>query len=45
MPQDPALVVGPLDEMRRHRFVTSWVLDIPDVTGNAVTRAALNAGR
>jgi hypothetical protein len=43
MPQDPALVVGPLDEMRRHRFVTSWVLDIPDLTGgNAVTRAALN---
>ena len=33
MPQDPALVVGPLDEMRRHRFVTSWVLDIPDVDG------------
>ena len=30
MPQDPALVVGPLDEMRRHRFVTSWVLDVPD---------------
>jgi len=42
MPQDPELVVGPLDEMRRHRFVTSWVLDIPDVTGNAVTRAVLN---
>ena len=43
MPQDPALVVGPLDEMRRHRFVTSWVLEVPDVgTDNVVARAALN---
>jgi hypothetical protein len=43
MPQDPALVVGPLDQMRRHRFVTSWVLDVPDVeSDNVVARAALN---
>jgi hypothetical protein len=43
MPQDPALVVGPLDEMRRHRFVTSWVLEVPDVnTDNIVAKAALN---
>jgi hypothetical protein len=43
MPQDPALVVGPLDEMRRHRFVTSWVFEVPDVaTGNALAQAALN---
>ena len=43
MPQDPALVDGPLDQMRRHRFVTSWVFDVPDVeTSNAAVRAALN---
>jgi hypothetical protein len=43
MYQDPALVVGPLDEMRRHRFVTSWVFDVPDIgTGNPLVRAALN---
>jgi hypothetical protein len=43
MDQDPALVEGPLDEMRRHRFVTSWVFDVPDVgTENVVARAALN---
>jgi hypothetical protein len=43
MDQDPALVEGPLDQMRKHRFVTSWVLDVPDVkTSNAVVRAALN---
>jgi hypothetical protein len=43
MPQDPALVVGPLDEMRRHRFVTSWVLEVPGLgTDNVVARAALN---
>jgi hypothetical protein len=43
MPQDPALVDGPLDEMRRHRFVTSWVLEIPEMaTSNAVTQAVLN---
>jgi hypothetical protein len=36
-------VEGPLDEMRRHRFVTSWVLEVPDVgTDNVVARAALN---
>ena len=29
--------------MRRHRFVTSWVLEVPDVgTDNVVARAALN---
>ncbi|MEO5741384.1 MAG: TonB-dependent receptor [Vicinamibacterales bacterium] len=43
MHQDPALVEGPLDQMRRHRFVTSWVFDLPDVgDGNAVVRGALN---
>ena len=29
MPQDPALVWGPLDQDHRHRFTTSWVWDIP----------------
>jgi hypothetical protein len=43
MHQDPALVVGPLDQMRKHRFVTSWVFEVPDVgTDNPVVRAALN---
>lgn len=43
MDQDPALLEGPLDQMRRHRFVTSWVFEIPELgTGNAVARAALN---
>jgi hypothetical protein len=43
MEQDPALTVGPLDQMRRHRFVTSWVYEIPEWgTGNRVARAALN---
>ena len=43
MNQDPALVEGRLDQMRRHRFVTSWVLDIPDLgTDNTVVRAVLN---
>jgi hypothetical protein len=27
--QDPALVWGPLDQDHRHRFTTSWVLDLP----------------
>jgi hypothetical protein len=42
MPQDEALTVGPLDQMRRHRFVTSWVYEIPQLNGNQVVRAALN---
>jgi hypothetical protein len=43
MEQDEALTVGPLDQMRRHRFVTSWVYEIPEWgTGNRVARAALN---
>src|SRR5688572_29715904 len=43
MPQDPALVEGPLDEMRRHRFVTSWVYEVPNMSGgNAVMRAVVN---
>jgi hypothetical protein len=43
MYQDPALVEGPLDQMRKHRFVTSWVFDIPDAgSENTVVRAALN---
>jgi hypothetical protein len=27
--QDPALVWGPLEQDHRHRFTTSWVLDLP----------------
>src|SRR5687767_5005320 len=43
MDQDPALVEGRLDQMRRHRFVTSWVLDIPDLgTSNVLAQAVLN---
>jgi hypothetical protein len=43
MHQDPALVVGPLDQMRRHRFVTSWVLEVPGLnTSNVLAQAALN---
>jgi hypothetical protein len=43
MPQDENLTVGPLDQMRRHRFVTSWVYDIPGLSGaNPVARAAIN---
>jgi hypothetical protein len=29
MYQDPALVWGPLDQDHRHRFTTSWVMDLP----------------
>ena len=29
MPQDPALLWGPLNQDHRHRFTTSWVLDLP----------------
>jgi hypothetical protein len=29
MPQDEALVWGPLDQDHRHRFTTSWVWDLP----------------
>ncbi len=28
-PQDQALLWGPLDQDHRHRFTTSWVLDLP----------------
>ena len=43
MDQDPALVEGRLGQMRRHRFVTSWVLDIPDLgTDNTLVRAVVN---
>jgi hypothetical protein len=27
--QDPALMWGPLDQDHRHRFTTSWVMDLP----------------
>ena len=27
--QDPALLFGPLDQDHRHRFTTSWVMDLP----------------
>ena len=27
--QDPALLWGPLDQDHRHRFTTSWVMDLP----------------
>ena len=43
MDQDPALVEGRLGQMRRHRFVTSWVLDIPDLaTDNTLVRTVVN---
>ena len=43
MPQDPALVDGPLPQMRRHRFVTSWVFEVPELAvGNAAVGAVLN---
>jgi len=43
MPQDEALTVGPLDQMRRHRFVTSWVYELPTLTsGHQVARAVVN---
>lgn len=29
MPQNQALMWGPLDQDHRHRFTTSWVLDLP----------------
>ena len=29
MPQDEALTWGPFDQDHRHRFTTSWVLDLP----------------
>jgi hypothetical protein len=29
MYQDPALMWGPLDQDHRHRFTTSWVMDLP----------------
>jgi hypothetical protein len=29
MPQDPALMWGPLDQDHRHRFTTSWVWELP----------------
>ena len=29
MPQDEAIVWGPLDQDHRHRFTTSWVWDLP----------------
>jgi hypothetical protein len=29
LPDDPALTDGPLDQDRRHRFVGSWVWDLP----------------
>jgi len=29
LPQDPALMWGPLDQDHRHRFTTSWVWDMP----------------
>jgi hypothetical protein len=29
LPQDPALMWGPLDQDHRHRFTTSWVWEIP----------------
>jgi hypothetical protein len=42
MEQTEALTVGRLDQMRRHRFVTSWVYEIPDAGDNAFARVALN---
>ena len=42
LPQDETLLVGPSDQMRRHVFVTSWVLELPGLPTDHVLRAVLN---
>jgi len=34
LPQDPALMWGPLDQDHRHRFTTSWVWELPGANMN-----------
>src|SRR5262249_35067973 len=36
--QDPALLWGPLDQDHRHRFTTSWVMDLPGESFKGVAR-------
>ena len=48
MYQDPALMWGPLDQDHRHRFTTSWVMDLPGqgLAGPAALgRSAAGSGR
>jgi hypothetical protein len=43
LPDVDNLQYGPLDQDRRHRFVTSWVWDLPGVpTSNAIVRGVLH---
>jgi hypothetical protein len=39
--QDPALMWGPLDQDHRHRFTTSWVMDLPGQSLSGPLRWAL----
>ena len=39
--QDPALMWGPLNQDHRHRFTTSWVLDLPGQNATGVMRWVL----
>src|SRR5262249_46246019 len=41
MYQDPALLWGPLDQDHRHRFTTSWVMDLPGQSLKGPTRWAI----
>ena len=41
MYQDPALMWGPLDQDHRHRFTTSWVMDLPGQNLSGPIRFAL----
>src|SRR5712691_569656 len=41
MYQDPALMWGPLDQDHRHRFTTSWVMDLPGQSLSGPLRWAL----
>jgi len=42
MYQDPALMWGPLDQDHRHRFTTSWVMDLPGQNLSGPARWALS---
>jgi hypothetical protein len=39
--QDPALLWGPLDQDHRHRFTTSWLMDLPGQNLKGAVRWAL----
>ena len=41
LPQDQSLVWGPLDQDHRHRFTTSWVLDLPGASMDGPARWVL----